>query len=99
MDDQLTLPIKEANALLARYEDFFVKGEKVENLVEAESGEVAVATWRLGDRLVTFVFNRKAQAQDIALKIAGEPKGQKASFRAKAHDCHAHEWSDASAAR
>ncbi|MBU0715616.1 MAG: hypothetical protein KJ964_09710 [Verrucomicrobia bacterium] len=92
MDDQLTMPIKEANALLARYEDYFVNGEQVANLVKVEKGDVESATWRKGKKLVTFVFNRKAQSQDVVLKMAGAPQPMEARFKVEAHDCFANEW-------
>ncbi|MBU0713945.1 MAG: hypothetical protein KJ964_01145 [Verrucomicrobia bacterium] len=92
LDDQLTLPIKEANALLARYENYFVNGAKVANLVKVEKGDVEIATWRKGKRLVTFVFNRKAQPQDVVLKMEGVPQPIEAKYKVEAHDCHVNEW-------
>lgn len=97
MDDQLTLPIKEANSILAKHEDYFVKGEKVENLVNAASGDVEIATWRNGDRKATFVFNMKAQPQDVVLKLEGMKQPAEAKLKVEAHDCYVYEWTAASA--
>ncbi|MFH1905195.1 MAG: LamG-like jellyroll fold domain-containing protein [bacterium] len=90
MDDQLTLPIKEANALLAAYEDYFVSGEKVEDLVIVLEGDVETATWQWGTGMVTFVFNRKALVQDVVLKM--DDPSIEAAFKVEAYDCHVNEW-------
>ncbi|MFH1477005.1 MAG: hypothetical protein ABIH24_05895 [Verrucomicrobiota bacterium] len=92
LDDQLTLPIKEAHVLLAGYEDFFVNGEKIANLVKVEAGDVETATWQNGARRVTFVFNRKARPQDIVLKMESVPRPVEARIKVEAHDCYVNEW-------
>jgi hypothetical protein len=93
IDDQLTLPVKEANALLAKYEDFFVSGWKADFLVwETATPQpgVAVSTWTRGDGgLVTFVFNNTAAEKKTALEKKG---GEKALVRIPPRDTVAHEW-------
>jgi len=89
MDDQLTLPIKEANAILAKYEDYFVKGKKIDGLVKLVKGDVEIATWRLGEKEITFVFNMKARTQNV---IISTPSGKKFEFDMKKYDCHICEW-------
>lgn len=89
MDDQLGKPIREANALLAQYEDYFVAGSKVDSLFNATaSGNVEVATWRNGNRKASFVFNRGETAQDVILKM----DGREAKLAVGAHDCCVYEW-------
>lgn len=96
MDDQLSVPFKEANALLAKYEDFFVDGAMDGALVEVAVGDVETATWQLGDRYVTFVFNRKGSQEDVGLKMMRPAQLMAAALKVGAHDCIAYEWPVAS---
>lgn len=90
MDDQLTLPIKEANAILAKYEDYFVNGKKNDNKVKLVKGDVEIATWQLDKRFITFVFNNKTAQQNVVLKM---DDNKEASIEANGRDCTIYEWS------
>ena len=92
LDDQLTLPIKKANAILAKYEDYFVNGKKVDNIVKLTRGDVEIATWQLDERMVTFVFNMKAEPQDVVLQMSTKD----AEFPVNAHDSYVYEWVNSS---
>lgn len=90
MDDQLIKPIREANALLAKYEDYFVKGQKVEKVVEISGGKALAFTWENGPRLVTFVVNQESMPQRAALKHIRN--GQSRELEVGAYDCAVYEW-------
>ncbi|MFH1905725.1 MAG: hypothetical protein ABIK53_09440 [bacterium] len=90
MDDQLTLPIREANALLAKYEDFFLKGKRADKLVEVKQGNVEIVTWQKRNKLITVIFNRNSFPEDVLLKRPDYPK--KAKLKVPGYDCLVQEW-------
>jgi len=90
MDDQMTLPIREANRLLARYEDFFLKGERVPEVVRVKVGGPAIiATWEKEGKVITFVFNHRSAPREITL---GRDGFADVHLHVPAHNVVVHEW-------
>lgn len=106
-DSQATLPVRQAAAMIAKYEDFFLNGMRREWLVHpvkdncpviapssSAAGKQSIhrTTYLLKDgRFVTFVFNNTGSAQSITLKHGNKLFGG-AKLTIPAHDCIAHEW-------
>ncbi|MBU1736367.1 MAG: hypothetical protein KJ692_14165 [Verrucomicrobia bacterium] len=91
MDDQLIAPIRQANSLLAKYEDFIIDGKRADNLVELSGENVSGATWQLRDRVITFVFNYDAAPREFSLKRKDlANSAEKVSV--PGYDCLVHEW-------
>jgi hypothetical protein len=89
MDDQLTLPIKEANAVLSKYENYFVNGKKVDNKVKLAKGDVEIVTWQLENSYITFVFNSKTDSQNVVLKMNAD---KEAPVEVNGRNCTVYEW-------
>ncbi|MFH1477595.1 MAG: hypothetical protein ABIH24_08935 [Verrucomicrobiota bacterium] len=91
MDDQLIAPIRQANSLLAKYEDFIVDGKRADDLVKLSGENASGATWQLRDRIVTFVFNSGAAPREFSLKRTDlTNSAEKVSV--PGFDCLVHEW-------
>ncbi|MBU0714641.1 MAG: hypothetical protein KJ964_04730 [Verrucomicrobia bacterium] len=90
MDDQLATPIREANDLLAKYEDVITEGQRADKEVEFPEKDVINATWRGKDRLVTFVFNTGDKSRKIELVL--KTKDRRVVLDVPAHDCLVQEW-------
>jgi phage tail protein X len=92
MDDQMTAAIREANATIAAYEQFFVEGEKVENpdFVKLKSGNVTLSTWRKDADVVTFVFNNSSQPQKAVIVKKQDCKEREILI--PPYQCVVHQW-------
>jgi len=88
MDDQLTLPIREANAILAKYEDYFVKGKKVDNVVKIKTGNGEIATWQMDGKDITFAFNDGLEEKELIL-VNGD---KEVNIKIAPHDTVIYEW-------
>ncbi|MBU0716031.1 MAG: hypothetical protein KJ964_11795 [Verrucomicrobia bacterium] len=92
MDDQLIKPIREANALLAEYEDYFIKGRKLEDRVRIleKTGGVGAISWEQEGSVITFILNRSGNSQHVTLSDAKSAANVEISV--PAHDCVVHQW-------
>lgn len=80
-DDQLIKPLREANEIIAKYEDLFVKGEKVDFLVKGNlPANVSFSSWIYPNgKVVTFVFNDNPEEKEIELTFGTEVSKVKTS--------------------
>ncbi|MBU0715793.1 MAG: hypothetical protein KJ964_10600 [Verrucomicrobia bacterium] len=91
MDDQLITPIRQANSLLAKYEDFIIDGKRADDLVELSGENVSGATWQLRDRVITFVFNSDAVPREFSLKRTDLANSAE-KVAVPGYDCLVYEW-------
>jgi hypothetical protein len=90
IDDQLARPLREANRLIAQYEDFFVSGKLADGVVQLKAGKADLATWQDGDGTVTFVLNDDLSPQTVVLsRVDGAPDR---TVTVPGHDCLAVSW-------
>ncbi len=88
MDDQLIKPIREANALIAEYENYFIEGQKAGN-VTLKLGNAEIVSWQNGHKYITVIFNDAPTAENIMLV---NDKQREVKLTVPQNDCLVYEW-------